>query len=359
MGNIAFKQEFDELNSIVTQIINNQEKKVFDCSNYTLVLESQLQKHLKIELQDLKDNIIFIPHINHVSPKNVLLKKDELCKLISRHYKKVIEILSLIKHVYDLEHSGKNSLAGMTIRNIRVDKKNIMELSYCLMMQHFNTENFIDFKHLAGFEYFCEKFLDPIEKETFIFNTKMLFGRKKKEDLAKYMTCGDSLLTSDDYKNILRQNNKCDKKTKENFGAIIRKNIADDDKKNRYNVTVKKNNPVLHWNACGEKRIILIDLKVSTSTKVLKLYKTMTNNYVKNVNEVLKCVLLIVDNTNNKQYVLKHLDTETLNNIQTKIKKLIAKFYLQSIGDFHALMDEAKRVPHFALNEKDVAASNR
>jgi hypothetical protein len=241
-----------------------------------------------------------------------------------------------------------------------MDKK-IMELTNCLMAQHFESDEFLDFRDLAGFQMFCDSFLTPMEREKFIYNTKMLFGRKKKDQLAGYMMCGDDLLSSGDYLDILGTRNarKCNKKRNETFNDIARKNVADNNESERYQVKVKRNNPVLHWKACGEKRIILIDLEASTSKKAAKIYKTMVNHYVTNVNEILKCILLFVEKSADGKYRLQNITSEKLNSIQKQIKRLVAKFYLQSIGDFHALLYEAQNIPHYNLSEQDAKASNR
>lgn len=358
MGNVAFKEEFTKLNEIVSEILNKHDKIEMDCDKYTVVLESQLKKHLKLELQDLKDNVLFIPNNNYVAPNNKLLTKNDLCKVISSHYKKIINLLLLIRHVYDLEHLGENSLAGMTIRNIQVDKKQVMQITYCLMSQHFDDNDFINFKELDGFSHFCDNFLKPMERETMIHHMKMLFGRKNKDKIAEYMNCGDDLLTGNDYKDILQRKTKCNKEIASRFTTAMRKNVATEYDESKYHIKVSKNNPVLNWMACGEKRVMLIDLKDKTSSKLKKLYETMQEHYVKNINNVLKCILEFVEETEKGKYKLKNVDTTTLNQIQNKIKKLITTFYLQSIVDFHKVLDEAKKIPHYTLNQNDIASAN-
>ena len=356
MGNTAFKSELNELDKIVNEILNQVRKKDIDCKNVTIVMESQLNKHLKVELQHLKDTIYFIPHANHVDVKEKMFTKSKLCEMIARHYKKIIDLLVMIKQVYDLEQSGENSIAGMTIRNVLVDN-NIMQITYCIMMQHFGDESFLDFKYLTGFEYFNQNFLTNVEREELLFNFKMLFGRIKKPQLAKYMYCGNSLLSGEEYKSILQlKSPKCDKQVSEKVSSFIHSKASSPDV-NSYEIPVKRNNPVLHWKACGEKRLILIDLKQKTSKEVDKLYKAMQDNYVKNINDILKCVQQLVENKNGV-FKLRHIDTESLNAIQKKIKKLVIKFYLQSITNFHSMLDVAKKVPHFTLNENDVKAAN-
>ena len=356
MGNTAFKSELNELDKIVNEILNQVSKKQLDCKNVTIVMESQLNKHLKVELQHLKDTIYFIPHANHVDVKEKMFTKPKLCQMISRHYKKIIDLLLMIKQVYDLEHSGENSIAGMTIRNVMVDN-NIMQITYCIMMQHFGDESFLDFKYLTGFEYFNENFLTKIEREELLFNFKMFFGRIKKPQLAKYMYCGNSLLSGEEYKHILQlKSPKCDKPTSEKVSSFIHSKASNPDGKS-YEIPVKRNNPVLHWKACGEKRLILIDLKQKTSKEVDRLYKIMQDNYVKNINDILICVQQLVE-IKNGVYKLRHIDTESLNVLQKKIKKLVIKFYLQSIANFHSMLDVAKSVPHFTLNENDAKAAN-
>ena len=362
MGNAFFKEEFKSLNSVVTSLINDNNTfknpdyrtKMNDvCDKFTVVLESQLNKHMKVELQDLKDSIYLVPHANHVDmPKESGMKKSTLCSLISSHYSKMLEIILLIKYVYDVEHNGDNSIAGMTIRNIRVENK-VMEISYCVTDQHFMGSDKIDLNDLNGFTFFTERFLTKMEREKFFQNMRFLFGRKKKGQLAEYLACGDSLISGEDYKDMLRQpKGKCSQERLAKFNSFIKENVANTASPS-YKVRVRKNNPVLHYKACAEKRIMLIDLRVKSSKEVVVLFEMMQKDYVKNINTVLSCLLQIVEHSGNGNYVLKNVDTEKLNTVRKELIKNIAKFYFQSLANFHALMDKAKQVPHFTLGEND------
>lgn len=370
MGNTFFKEEFNNLNSVVSSIIN--EKNTFKkpeyntsldnvCAKYTVVLESELKKHVKVELQDLKDSIYLIPHANHVympKTKESGLQKSTLCSLISNHYTKILKIILLIKYVYDLEHNGDRSMAGMTIRNIRLEKNKIMEITYCITDQYFTGDDKIDLRDLEGFSFFSENFLTGMQRERFFQNMKMLLERKKKEKTAEFLACGDTLIKGEEYKSFLRQpKGKCNPVVNERFNAFIKDKVVSG--KTDYTVNVKPNNPVLHYKACAEKRIMLIDLKVKSSKEVVALYEKMQNDYVKNIDLVLKCLLEIVEHKGDGHYVLKKVDTESLNVIQKKLVQYIAKFYFQSLSNFHALMDKAKEVPHFTLGENDKIHANQ
>ena len=368
MGNAFFKEEFDKLNNVVTGLINDDnllKNKFYTmqlediCDKYTVVLESQLKKHVKVELQDLKDSIYLIPHANHVDLQSSGMRKDTLCKMISSHYRRILELLLLIKYVYDLEHNGDKSMAGTTIRNVRVDDSKVMEISYCLTDQHFGDKSAIDLRDLTGFEIFAERFLDATERESMLHNLRMLLGRRKKARMAEYLACGDSLISGAEYNSFLGTKAKCDVERVGKFQSFVKARASAATKGTDYDVKVKPGNPPLHFDACAEKRIMLIDLKVKTSKQVLFLYEKMQSDYVKNINAVLKCLLEIVEPSMKGGYTLRNVDTECLNRIKVQIKKLVAKFYFQSIANFHALMDVAKAVPHYTLGQQDHLTANK
>ena len=124
MGNaksIAFSKDLRSLNQIIDTIVKDNNQDTLgdtiddnkDCEKYFFVLESSLKRHLKVDLEELKDSI-------YVIPKNVEInyKKEDLCSIIANHYKRAINLLQVIKNVYDFENNGKYSIAGICIGNI-------------------------------------------------------------------------------------------------------------------------------------------------------------------------------------------------------------------------------------------------
>jgi len=305
------------------------------CDQYTMVLESQLKKHVKVELAELHDAIYLIPSGKGIAEK----RKAGLCKLISRHYRRMLHLILLIKHMYDLEHGGENSLAGTTIRNIRVEGR-VMEIRFC------KVEQDLDFTNLKGFDLFCKEFLTGVERETLLHNMRMIFGRKKKSAVAEYAVCGDTLLTGVEYAEILRERGaKCNKVRHKEFVTFVEGKTGLD-----YGIKLAKRNPILNIDACRETDSMLVDMSAAGSKEVKRVYEKMQTDYADNLAAVVKCMdQLVTSGSDSGKYVLRDLGNKQLNLVQKRIKSLVAQFYLRSISNFHFLLATAHHATHFKV----------
>ena len=130
----VFKKETQIISDLLNTILTKDDSFIdpemnltenTDCKDYILVLEKSLQKHLKVELKDLNQNILLIPNDEHNS-----LKKSELCALVTNHFKSILQVILLIKNVFDLEQSGNNSVLGICVQLIKFDA-NTFTIYYC------------------------------------------------------------------------------------------------------------------------------------------------------------------------------------------------------------------------------------
>jgi hypothetical protein len=352
----VFEKELHTLNNIISNILTDDDKFVnpnynflFEdvCNNYTILLEKELNKHLKVDLENLSSSIYLIPKKNVIVSEedNTEINKHDICNSISKHYIKILYILSLIKHVYDLESDGDNSLAGIMERNINV-VDNIMEISFCSIphkdydMQHADKVNFAN---LEGLEFFTQHFLTPTEKYAFIEQLKLIFARKPRHKFMDIL-CHDALIGIEEYNEIYK--NKFEKP------LTCDGNKSTTEKKKRVrNVDlmfeIVADNPILHSKYCfsRKKLMITLDKTVSTIKELLKLYETMKSNYIKNIEDVVGILNKIVEYKTDK-FILKNISTEDLQEIITETKKTIIKFYVQSVIDFQVLLDYAKDIPN-------------
>jgi hypothetical protein len=353
-----FKVELANVNTIVTGLINEEGSfkdpkynMVDKCKSFQMVLESQLKKHLKVELTSLNESIYLIPQIDNVNVKGNYLKKEALCSMISSHYSQILKILLTVKQVYDVEHNGDNSLAGITLRNIRLNG-NIFELHFCPMRQqdykNAPGHDKINFVGLSGFQYFCDNILTDVERTTLVKIMRNLLDRKSKESMAKHMYCGDKLLTAKQYRDILKLNITCNPKFEKAFDSFVNTNTEN------FLLDIAPENPVLHIDACPEKQQLLIDTSAKTKghKMLLNMLKKMKNEYLANINNVLKIAMEVVS-LEKGQYVLKDIDSKSLVKITKLLKENISQFYIQSIINFHNLLDFAKTLNPTIVNWKD------
>lgn len=366
--NSVFEKELNGLNQIITAIINDDNtfksknynfKDKNACNGYSLLLESSLKRHLKVELKDLKDSIYLVPNKDIVNINEKYLSKDNLCDVIAKHYETILDLLVLIKSVYDIEHNGDNSLAGITIRNIQFRKGQFMEINYCdtaqkdRNMQSDRTKS-LDFSELQGLKLFTEKILSTQEKNALMRNIKNIFGKKNLNSIAEIALCGDDLLSGDDYKilfeGISGDKIKCNKDKAKVFDDALHSQDHD------LFVTVVRENPILHTELCGSKQKLLIPLNQPTKEikDLLAMFTRMKTDYVKNLNSIINIAKQLVETSDNgKTFVLKHIDNSTLETLRQQVKRNIAMFYLQSILNYHRLFNKAKTLPNSILNWED------
>lgn len=364
-----FKTELKKLNDIINHVVskNDQEFNLRRynvaqrevCESYNMILSSQLKKHLKVELMALKDAIYIVPDVEKLELKDTFFTKQELCDMVAKHYNKILRLLVTIKYVYDLESNGDSSIAGITLLNIRKNG-NIFEIRYCDSPQHFISgsliPNKLDFNTLVGFKYYCSEMLNTTEKNIFMRNIRNLLNRTDLSKMAQHMNCGDGLLSQSDYRDILinttAKNVKCNPITMKYMKTFS------ETKNEHEHMDVAKNNPLFHESICTDKRQLLIDLSIKDKHKqkqhrhLLKLYAHMKEDYNKNINEIYNLINQLVKEENGG-YVLKDIDAHTLDQIEMRVKRLIAKFYFQSLINFYNLLDFAKTITPTIVDWKD------
>lgn len=348
-----FTKEFEMLSGIVTSLINsrnmfNEEKYNFlsenVCDSFSLMLESELKKHLKVELKDLNDKVVFIKKTDAVKIKDDYLDKNGLCKIITSHYTKILQLISLIKLVYDIEHNGEKSLAGITLRNIS-ENGGILRIQYCNLAQkdpNAKSGLLLDFSQLMGLKYFCDNFLDKKEKNTLLKNMKILLARDvEMKELSDRMICGDSLIGKDVYGAILGKHAKgvkCNEMKRTKFNETVSLQKEED-----MMFAVAAMNPVLDKSVCAESNVMMI-LKTNKVAwrEVYGLYEKLQKDYVKNINAVLVIMNKLVSKVGNG-FVLNNIGNDELDKLRIEAKTLISTFYIQTIINYHDLLESAKK----------------
>lgn len=371
MGNISsrssdnhvFKDELSMLNVIVNNVLN--EKDVFAnnnynflsqdvCDKYQVVLEEELQKHLKLSITELGTSLYIIPKEDRDDKLTKLnLTKKQVCEKISNHYIKILYVLSLIKYVYNIETDGDLSLAGIIYRNIRV-LDDIMEINFCdLPHRNFSikgsSETYkINFSKLEGFQFFVDYFLDNAEGLAFVGVMRSLLAKSSRQKFASVLCThiSNKSLKLEDIKQLE------DMYFKRHGSRLVCKKTSDNPNKSpsksaiNLDIFVNKENPILAKEHCFAPRKVIIKTSTIEGKKVFAIYTQMKKNYQDNVNAVVALLDKLVHKHKDGHYTLKDIDKKTLDMVINDIKLKVKTFYMQSLVDFHALLDQAKLIPN-------------
>lgn len=347
----VFETELKKLNVIVNDIVN--EKNVFNnqhynflsedvCSNYQVVLEEELTKHLKLDIKSLGTSLYIIPKndadVNVRLTKHNLTKK-QVCEKIGNHYIKILYILCLIKYVYNLESNGDLSIAGIIFRNIKL-MDDMMQIQFCALphKRYTNTGKDaykIDLSKLEGLQFFADYFLSPEESYTFLGIIRSILARSSPA-LVKRRMC-----------NYIDKHGITDLPTLEGLYASRYKNSKLTCQKGGANlhIFIEKDNPIFQSDYCGAPMKLVVKLGTPEGKKIYESYKHMYNNYTKSISDIQKIMDRLIYKNSNGQFELKDVDKQELDGIVNEVKLKIKVFYIQSIFDFQNLLDMAKSTP--------------
>lgn len=359
----VFHKELQIINELVHGIIN--EKDIFKssnynflsrdvCKNYQVVFEEELQKHLKINIQELGTTLYIIPKDDNERLTKLNMTKSQVCEKISTHYLKILYVLCLIKYVYNLEHHGDLSIGGIIMRNIRV-LDDIMEINFC-DQAHKDYRGYmgpkgkeanhiksqidpfkVDFSRLEGFKFFIDYFLDSSEASAFLGILKAILARSTKGKVSSTI-CGfvkDRQLNKDDIKELeLLYTSRFQGKLNCQMGGSLNMRIF-----------VNKDNPILAKDLCLAPRKIIIKTSSKEGHEVVTSYHTLKENYNKNIKKLYNILNKFIEKRNG-YYSLRDIDKKTLDSIIQEVKLNIKVFFLQSIIDYQNLLDKAKLIPN-------------
>jgi hypothetical protein len=314
------------------------------CEDFSIVLESQLNKHLKVELQDLKDAIYFVPKKDNVHVKGDFIKKDQLCALIADHYERVLKLLVLVQSVYDIENNGNQSIAGICFSNVKVENNN-MFVSFCGQDQKdykagMNGQDYkdIDFSQLKGLKMLCSGYLEKREKNILLRTMKNMLGNRNMPILMDTLSCGDGLFTGKEYAEMLSlKSTTCAKDKGDKYSKSA------DINEHELMIQVMRDNAIISPEMCptGSAHTRFVDMSNVKSREAVRLYHKMHSDYKRGLAKI-KYVLEMVVFKDGANWSLKHIDSKTLEKIESDAKRLIIAFYIQSIANFQHLVDQVR-----------------
>lgn len=304
------------------------------CDKYTMVLGSKLSKHLKLHLQDLASDIYFVPkHTDNIPLKNgEKVTKSELCAIITNHYAKTLRIISMVRNMYDFENGGDYSVAGIIYRNLKQTDGGMFEVSYCGVKQEPLSDNpKVDFSKVKGLDMFINEFLTETEAVVFVKHLRELFGTYRKSNISK-LVCQDTLVSLEMYKTIYDEitfPSSCINKIQK----------GGDQKRKRSNlfITVEKNNPIISYELCFDKKKIT----TSFSKRIRDLFKKFKDDYAVNLEHVHGAIHKLVKHDNG-EYTLRDISHDELNAIETEVKRCIIIMYIQCMVNYFKILTYVK-----------------
>jgi hypothetical protein len=377
----VFEKDLQYLTTMVNAIIDD--KNVFKnsdynflskdvCERHTLVLEDELNKHLKVSLQTVGTSLYLIPNNdsnNKQTIKGTKHTKREICEKISNHYMKILYILSLIKYVYDIEHHGDYSIAGIIFRNIKV-VDDIMAINYCSMPQKDysqKTQSFkVDFSNLEGMSFLVDFVLSKQESKAFIDILRSILSRSPR-GIVRQQACAflkNKRLRKDDIRKVeeLYQSRfgsklECPLGGMSSVSAqpgnslVVKAEGENATKRPNLHIKIEKDNPVFLKDFCYNVREIVIMTDKPNNKPIVDAFKKMQKNYQQNIKAIEELMNRLVMKKGSV-YELKDITKYELDDVVNEVKSCVKLFYIQSIMDYQRLLDIAKNIQTIEVNKE-------
>lgn len=359
--NNVFQKELGNLNTIINSIIS--EKNLFKnrdynflskdvCDEHYLLMENDLSKHLKVELQNLGTSLYIIPKNSEMTYEKTQINKKEICKKITEHYMKILYILCLIKYVFNLESGGDYSISGIVFRNIKIIDK-IIEINFCNVPHKDYTKSLkdaykLDFGKLEGLQFLTQYFLDKDEAFVFVKIIRRILARSSKKVVGNMM-CNYVATTKPGIDHMKQLEKMYFDKFNEKLVCGGAGAAEKGGKKTNLYMYVERDNPILSNEYCYEKHKYVIQLDTPYGKNIQKQYDTMTGNYVANISTIERLLDLLITKNKDGTFTLKDIDKHALDGIVFQVKDTIKTYYMQSLLDFQKLLDIGKNTPNINI----------
>lgn len=345
----VFKKDLYKLNSIVNDIVSegdifkNKDYNFLSedvCKNYQVVLQEELNRHLRLDIKELGTMLYVVPRDNDDETKltKYKLTKKQVCDKISNHYIKILYIICLIKYVYNLEKDGDLSIAGIIFRNIKI-VDDMIQIHFCgLPHKDYASQDTdaykIDFSKLEGLKFFSEYFLNPSESVVFLGILRSVLARATSGKVRQRMCSSPRDVR--DFEPI--------------YQSRFKHKLQCGGGKTKLHLFVEKDNPIFLASYCAAPLRIAAKLSTQQGKTIYAQYKTMKQNYENNIKDIHNIIEKLVYKSTSGHFELKDVSKPDLNNIIEDVKAKVKVFYLQSIFDFQELLDIAKKSPSIHIN---------
>lgn len=305
------------------------------CAKYQVILESDLNKMMKLEVKSLGETLLIIPREDEEHFLNRKgFKKNEICTRIANHYIRILYVLCLIKYVYNLEQHGDLSIAGIIFRHITVTS-NTFKMDFCKLPQKDLKRNAgikalnLDLSELEGFKFFVEYFLDKQEADLLVRTIKHILARKEKAKVHKDFC---DMNSSPELADIFKKRFDSELKCIQTGGDVT--------------LQIPENNPIFNGNWCYSKGFVTIPLSERDGRDAVKLYNEMRQRYTDNVKAIELILTSLVEKKRDGKWKLKDITKDELDKVIVQVKHKISLLYIQSIADFQYLLDRVRTFPN-------------
>ncbi len=352
--------ELRKVNELVTGILTKDGQRfhnaaynttVGDCvANYEAFMIKDLDKQLKIKLQNHAEEIILVP--KNKTPNPVLTAnttKEDLCSVIAHHYSRILTMIQVIKHILNLEEEGRFSITGLCLSNIEIKGK-IMDIHFC-GSPHVNyvsnssqqAPETIDISQLYGLRLFAENLLDENERNVFsnhlasILNAQLDDPATKRFDPSKARTkllCSYPMLAQRMRKTLKGKVDQCPsaRNSYPDLNAQLSKTA------NLKAVVIGADNPIFDMQFCYDQRVIKID----DATTLIPMYTEMWSHYLESIGRVQSILGQLVVKKAKAKYVLRDVTKIELDRIEQTLKEEIALLFFRSLLDYSLILHAAR-----------------
>lgn len=322
----VFEKEYFELNGLFEKVLGSDNlfrKKRYNmfmkgaCDDLTMVTMKRLDRHPKFELTKLRDELVLVPN------DELRETKKELCNSISMHYVKILKLMYVVKYIYDLEHYGDYSVAGIVMRNIRM-KDGLMEVRYCASRQEElgSYDKGVDFGKLAGFEVFVNELLTDRERTLFLGQIRELLNKSNMRFIKKWI-CKDLLVPVSTYNQIYDTNIVCRGGGRRSEDLYIK---------------VGPKNPIFGWQLCTSPTSYIS----KANKEVVTAFRKFTRAHQTNIEDV-RSHLVRLFKKEGEDTVIRDIKHPELLEIERDIKRSVIVFFLESILGYRLVLEAVEK----------------
>ena len=317
-----FKDEKEAIQELVKEIYSKPDLGEI-CQTYIPVLESQLRKHLRIELVELHDTIIMVPQRDGIDVNAKYRRKEEICQKITQHYKRVLDLVKLIVSVYNIEeNTPRRNIAELCITNASLGKRQL-EVTVCLEHKQYEIQglngkriknpetNKVDISSLAGLVEFLEALKD--EKESFLTSLQNLLSLHEKPYCSKL------------YK----------------IPGCAHRQEHEPPRNTSMTIKLHEQNPLFSNELCKDRVKVFVTSDSPAWGEAKRLYHKLHEDYangLKQIKGVLQELLTSKGSLRSKTIVLTVKELEQL---EHRAYEMIMNFYFTSLQNYYNLMDLA------------------
>lgn len=317
-----FKEEKESIQALVKELYSKPDLGEI-CETYIPVLESQLRKHLRIELVELHDTIIMVPQREGIDINAKYRKKEEICQKISQHYKRIIDLVRLIVSVYNIEeNSPRMNIAEICLANTNLGKRQL-EVTVCLEHRQFEIQGAdgklirnsdsqrVDISSLVGLTEFVEALKD--EKVAFLNSLQNLLGLHEKPFCSKMFKIPGC-------------------KTRPEHEPPGSASMS---------MKLHEQNPIFSNDLCQDRVKVFVTSDSPAWNEAKRLYRKLHEEYgngLKGIKDVLQELLTGKGSLRSKTITLTEKE---LGALEHRAYELIMNFYFGSLTNYYNLMDLA------------------